>query len=50
MKVDEMYACMSAILSKAAHNHIGLKAVGMAGKRRMMKQIDDKLKEREEVY
>ena len=31
MKVDKMYARMSAILLKAAQKHIGLKAEGMAG-------------------
>ena len=32
MKVDDMHARMSAILLKAAEKHIGLKAVGMAGR------------------
>ena len=49
MNVYEMYARMSAILLKAAQKHIGLKVVGMAGRCWMMKQINDKLKEREDV-
>ena len=49
MKVDKVYALMSAILLKAAQKHIGLKAVGMVGRCWMMKEINDKLKEREEV-
>ena len=32
MMVDEMQKCMSEIPLKAAKKHIGLKAVGMAGR------------------
>ena len=49
MKVDEMHARMSAILLRAANEYIGLKAVGMAGRCLMTIDINDKLKEREEV-
>ena len=41
--------CMSVILLKADQKHIGLKAEGMAGRCWMMKEINHKLKEREEV-
>ena len=44
-----MHARMSAILLQAAPKHIGLKAVGMAGRCWTTKEINDKLKEREEV-
>ena len=49
MKVDEMHARMSAILLKAAQRHNGLKAVLMDGRCWMTKEINDKLKERQEV-
>ena len=39
-----MYVRMSAILLKAAQKHIGMKAVGKAGRCGMMKEINDKLK------
>ena len=45
-----MYACLSAILLKAAQKHIGLKAMGMVGRCWMMKEINDKLKEREDTH
>ena len=44
MKVDEIYARMSVIILKA-----GLNAVGLAGRCWMMKEVNDKLKERAEV-
>ena len=44
-----MYVHMSAILLKAAQEHIGLKVVGMVGRGWMTKKINDKLKDREEV-
>ena len=47
MKVDEMYARMSAIPLKAVHKHIGLKAVGMAGWCWITKEINERLKERQ---
>ena len=54
MKANEMHSRMCAILSyailsKAAQKHIGLKAVGMAGRCWMTKDINDKLKVREQV-
>ena len=42
------YAHKSAILLKAAQKHIGLKAVGMAGRCSITKEINDKLKKRKE--
>ena len=41
---------MSVILFKAGQNHIGQKAVRLAGRCWMTKEINDKLKEREEVH
>ena len=38
-----MYVRMSAILWKASHKHIGLKAVGMAGRCWMKKGINGKM-------
>ena len=49
MKVDKMYACMCVILLNSAKEHIGLNVVGMAGQYWMAKEINDKLKEREEI-
>ena len=49
MKVEGMHACIRAVLLKVAPKHIGLKAVGMAGRCWMTKEINDKLKERQEV-
>ena len=45
-----MYVRMSAVLLMAAQGHIGLKAVGMAGRCWMTKEINDKVKKREEVH
>ena len=42
MKVNEMYSSMSAILLKAAQNHIGQKAVVMAKRGWMTKENNDK--------
>ena len=44
-----MCAHMCVILLTAAQDHIGLKAVGMAGLCWMMNVINDKFKERKEV-
>ena len=44
-----MHVRMSTILLKATQKHIGLKAVGMAGRSRMTKDISDKLKKREKA-
>ena len=49
MKVDEMNARMYVIQLKATHKHIGLKAVGMAGRCWMTKDINDKLLDLEDV-
>ena len=49
MKVDKMYGRMSTVLLKAAQKHIGVKAVGMAGQCWLAKEINDKLKEQENV-
>ena len=46
MIVDKIHARLSAILLKATKKHVGLKVEGMAGWRWMMKEINDKLKER----
>ena len=47
MKVEEMHTRMSAIQLKAPKKHIGLKAVGKAGRYWMTKRINDKMKERQ---
>ena len=41
---------MSAILLKEAQKHTGLKAVGMAERWLITKEINDKLEDREEVH
>ena len=47
--MDEMQAHMSVSLLKAAKKHNGLKVVGMVGRCWMTKEINNKLKERQEV-
>ena len=47
--MDEMHAHMSAILMKADKKHIELKVVGMAGQCWVTKEMNDKLKEQQEV-
>ena len=49
MEVDKIYVRKSAILLKADSKHIGLKAVGMAGRCWMTKEINNKPKKLEEV-
>ena len=47
--MDEMCERMSAILLKAAQKQTRLKVVGMAGRCWITKEMNNKLKEREEV-
>ena len=49
MKVDEICLHMSAILLKADQKHIALKAVGIAGRHWMTKEINNKMNEKQKV-